>query len=66
MSKKIILGLAIALTLVSGVFMNAQAQNATGPYFAKPACWSFACGLPGIHENVSATQAPVQMGSVGY
>ena len=69
MSKKLILTLAMALVLVSGAFMNSHAANLGGPYFRTPACWSFACGLSGPHSAnsiASATQAPSQMGAVGY
>ena len=67
MNRKFILGLALALVLVSGAFMNSNAANLNGPYFAKPACWSFACGLPGSHgANAAAPVSTPQLGAVGY
>ena len=61
MNRKWILGLAMALVLVSGAFVSVHAETLSGP----PACWSFACGLPGLHaQNAHAT--PAVFGSVGY
>ncbi|MCL5405950.1 MAG: hypothetical protein M1398_04395 [Deltaproteobacteria bacterium] len=68
MSKKLIFALAFAMVLVSGAFMNAHAATLSGPYFSQPACWSFACGLAGVHAiaQAPAPVVPVHMGAVGY
>ena len=59
MIRKLTFVLAMALVLVSGAFVNSHAANLSGP----PACWSFACGLPGLH---TASATPAQMGTAGY
>ncbi len=63
MNRKLMLGLAMALVLVSGAFVSGHAQTLSGP----PACWSFACGIPAFHaKNVNAPATPAVFGSVGY
>ena len=64
MSKKLIFAFALSMMLASGAFVNAGAANLSGPYFSKPACWSFACGLNTAHPAAQVT--PSQMGSVGF
>jgi hypothetical protein len=46
MSKKLILGLALAVVLVSGLFVNAQAQGCFSclPHISMPSCLS--CQAP--------------------
>jgi len=40
MNKKLILGLALAVVLVSGAFVGAQADCALGcPHISLPSCW---------------------------
>ena len=59
MMRKLTFILAMALVLVSGAFVSSHAANLSGP----PACWSFACGLPGVHSSLAT---PTQMGTAGY
>ncbi|MDR3553634.1 MAG: hypothetical protein P4L55_02650 [Syntrophobacteraceae bacterium] len=69
MNRKLILVLAMAMLLVGGAFVNGHAQNVNGPYFTKPACWSFACGIATPHAAVKGLmplETPAQMGAVGY
>jgi hypothetical protein len=73
MSKKLILGLALAVVLVSGLFVNAQADCGCLPHISLPSCLS--CQAPARdYDQPSQTcqgafrygpSAPTFMGSPG-
>ncbi len=76
MSKKLVLGLALALVLVSGSFLGVQADCGCLPHISVPSCSS--CGTPAVvdrdRDRAEATcqgafnygpQTPIYMGTTG-
>ena len=58
MSKKLILGLALAVVLVSGAFVGAQADCGCLPHFSMPSCLT--CGGNATGRDLDRAEATCQ------
>jgi hypothetical protein len=69
MNKKLILGLALAVVLVSGSLFSAQAEcNFCLPHITLPTCFSCAVDRDAVRDRDAAGNliTPDPMGSPGY
>jgi len=67
MSKKLILGLALAVVLFSGPLLSAQADCGIGclPHFSLPSCWFGNCGQVAERKDLDRSEATCQ-GAYNY
>jgi hypothetical protein len=67
MSKKLILGFALAVVLFSGPLLSVSAQADCGclPHFSLPSCWFGSCGQVAERRDLDRSEATCQ-GAYNY